>query len=143
VGRATADGNITSPRKPGVLLAALAISIAAAATIAVAVVMSIEPEEPPAAAAASRERPNPSDVYDPVRAGEEPPPGFRQLLGRDQIAPVYDPAYVARNQVDWPADSLVLGVAGTKTAKAFPITHLNQREMVIDSLEGTPILASW
>jgi len=134
---------MTSPRKPGVLLAALAISIAAAATIAVAVVMSIEPEEPPAAAAASRERPNPSDVYDPVRAGEEPPPGFRQLLGRDQIAPVYDPVYVDPDEVDWPADSLVLGVAGAKTAKAYPITHLNQREMVIDTLDGTPILASW
>ena len=73
-----------------------------------------------------------------------PLPGSgRQLLGRDQIAPVYDPVYVARDEVDWPSDSLVLGVAGTKTAKAYPITHLNQREMVIDSLDGTPILASW
>ena len=88
-------------------------------------------------------RPIPSDVYDPVRAGEEPPRGFRQLLGRDQIAPVYNPAYIASDEVDWPADSLVLGVAGTKTAKAYPITHLNQREMVIDTLDGTPILASW
>ncbi len=86
---------------------------------------------------------DPAAVYDPVRAGEEPPLGFRQLLGRDQIAPVYDPVYVARDEVDWPADSLVLGVAGVQSAKAFPITHLNQREMVIDSLEGIPILVTW
>lgn len=136
---------MTTPRKTAPSVAALAISIAAAIAIAIVVgfVASIQPEETTPTPATGRERPVPSDVYDPVRAGEQPPSGFRQLLARDQIAPVYDPVYAPADQVDWPADSLVLGVAGTKTAKAFPITHLNQREMVIDTLDGTPILASW
>jgi len=136
---------MVSPRKRRVPVAALAISIAAvvATVIVISLVVSLQSEQADEASAGARQRPIPSDVYDPVRAGEDPPPGFRQLLGRDQIAPVYDPVYVAREEVDWPADSLVLGVAGTKTAKAYPITHLNQREMVIDSLDGTPILASW
>ena len=136
---------MTSSRKTHLAMAAVAISIAGTVAIVVVVGLgaSIQSEQTSDTSVAARERPIPSDVYDPVRAGEEPPRGFRQLLGRDQIAPVYDPGYVAPDEVDWPADSLVLGVAGTKTAKAYPITHLNQREMVIDTLDGTPILASW
>ncbi|MEN8239248.1 MAG: hypothetical protein ABFR53_08620, partial [Actinomycetota bacterium] len=64
-------------------------------------------------------------VYDPVAAGEPLPESFRQLLGRDQIEPIYDPQYTTRDQVDWPQDMLILGVEGTETAKAYPITHLN------------------
>ena len=126
-------------------MAAVAIGIAATVVIAVVVgfAASVQSEQTSDTSVAATERPIPSDVYDPVRAGEEPPPGFRQLLDRDQIAPVYNPVYVASDEVDWPSESLVLGVAGTKTAKAYPITHLNQREMVIDTLDGTPILASW
>lgn len=136
---------MVSPRNRRVLVAALAIVLAAAVLIVIVIglVMSVQSEQADEVSIGARQRPIPSGVYDPVRAGEDPPPGFRQLLGRDQIAPVYDPVYVARDAVDWPPDSLVLGVAGTKTAKAYPITHLNQREMVIDSLDGTPILASW
>ena len=136
---------MTSSRKTHLAMAAVAISIAGTVAIVVVVGLaaSIQSEEAPDTSVVAIQRPIPSDVYDPVRAGEEPPNGLRQLLGRDQIAPVYDPVCVARDKVDWPADSLVLGVAGTKTAKACPITHLNQREMVIDTLDGTPILASW
>lgn len=86
---------------------------------------------------------NPADTYDPVMAGESLPSGFRQLLGRDQIAPVYDPSFTPGSQVDWPGGSLVIGVAGEESAKAYPVTHLNRREMVIDSLEGIPILVTW
>jgi len=82
-------------------------------------------------------------VYDPVDAGDPLPEGYRQLLGRDQIEPVYDPQYTSQDQVDWPADMLILGVEGSDTAKAYPITHLNQHEMVLDDLDGLPILVSW
>ena len=82
-------------------------------------------------------------VYDPFTAGDPLPDGFRQLLDRDQIEPVYDPQFTTADQVDWPPGMLVLGVEGTDTAKAYPITHLNQREMVIDNLDGMPILVSW
>ncbi len=86
---------------------------------------------------------DPELVYDPVRAGEDLPAGFRQVLDRDQIVPVYDPVYALPDQVDWPGSSLVIGVAGVEAAKAYPITYLNQHEMVIDSLEGIPILVTW
>ena len=82
-------------------------------------------------------------AYDPVKAGDPLPDGFRQLLGRDQIEPVYNPVFTAADRVDWPLDSLIIGVAGSDTAKAYPVTHLNQHEMVIDHLEGMPILVSW
>jgi hypothetical protein len=82
-------------------------------------------------------------VYDPINAGDPVPEGFRQLLGRDQIEPVYDPVFTTADQVDWPSEMLVVGVASGETAKAYPITHLNQHEMVIDHIDGSPILVSW
>ncbi len=97
-------------------------------------------EEP---AASSAGLPDPGEVYDPVKAGEPLPDGYRRLLDRDQILPVYEPVFTSPGQIDWPPDSLVIGVAGSKNAKAYPVTHLNRREMVIDVLEGTPILVSW
>jgi hypothetical protein len=86
---------------------------------------------------------DPAEVYNPVSAGEALPTGYRQLLGRDSILPVYAPVFAATAQVGWPVDTLVIGVAGAETAKAYPVAHLNSREMVIDSLDGIPILVSW
>jgi hypothetical protein len=86
---------------------------------------------------------DPAETYDPVRAGDPTPTGFRQLLSRDQIQPIYDPTFTTAEDVDWPDDMLVLGVAGVKAAKAYPVTHLNKHEMVNDTLEGEPILVSW
>ncbi len=82
-------------------------------------------------------------VYDPVRAGEETPRTYRQLLRRDQIEPVYDPTFTDAAGVDWPDEMLVIGVEGVVTAKAYPVTHLNSHEMVIDEIDGDPILVSW
>jgi hypothetical protein len=84
-----------------------------------------------------------ASVYNPVAEGDPLPDGFRQLLARDQIVPVYDPKYTSADNVDWPDGMLVLGVEGARTSKVYPITHLNQREMVIDDLDGLPILVSW
>ncbi len=86
---------------------------------------------------------DPGAVYNPVSAGEELPRSYRPLLDRDQIAPVYRPTFAPGDDVDWPLDTLVIGVAEGGTAKAYPVTHLNSREMVIDSLEGIPILVTW
>ncbi len=86
---------------------------------------------------------DPAIVYDPVAAGEPLPAGYRPLLDRDQIAPVYSPEFTSADSVDWPSDMLVIGVAGSRTAKAYPVTHLNSHEMVLDSLDDEPILVSW
>jgi hypothetical protein len=86
----------------------------------------------------------PADTaYDPVKAGETLPEGFRQLLQRDAIAPIYEPHFVAAEQAGWPDDAQVIGVSSGDEAKAYPVSHLNQREMVIDEIEGIPILVSW
>jgi hypothetical protein len=87
--------------------------------------------------------PDPESIFDPTTSGEPLPDGYRQALGRDDIAPVYNPTFTGASAVDWPDDSLVLGVAGADTAKAYPVTYLNQREMVLDEIEGMPILVSW
>ena len=102
-----------------------------------------EPPEQLTSVDATAFRTDPNDVYDPVKAGEPIPPGYRQLLDRDQILPVYNPVFTRADLVDWPAGMLVIGVSGEETAKAYPVTHLNQREMVIDSLDGSPLLVSW
>ncbi|MBT8199060.1 MAG: DUF3179 domain-containing protein [Acidimicrobiia bacterium] len=85
----------------------------------------------------------PVSDYDPVSAGEVLPVGYRPLLDRDQILPVYEPGFTDARGVDWPADMLVIGVANDSSSKAYPVTHLNRREMVIDWLDDEPILVSW
>jgi hypothetical protein len=86
---------------------------------------------------------DPSATYDPVKAGEETPRGFRQLLARDRIAPIYDPTFVSAEAIDWPDDALVIGIEIDGDARAYPVGHLNSREMVIDSIAGIPVLVTW
>ena len=87
--------------------------------------------------------PDPNSVYDPVRGGETLPEGFRQLLVRDAIAPVYDPSFVTASGVDWPEDSLVIGVDLEGEARAYPVGFLNRREIVNDNHRGIPTLVTW
>lgn len=89
------------------------------------------------------QRLDPRDVYNPVTAGEPLPSGYRQLLARDAILPIYDPVFVEAAQSGWPTDTEVLGVEIGGQAKAYPIASLNGRELVVDELDGIPILVSW
>jgi hypothetical protein len=118
----------------------LALVVAGVVVLA-SIVGSLAPTAPPAETAEAQV--DVDGVYDPVKAGEDLPDGYRQGLNRDQIEPVYDPVFTTADEVDWPSEMLVIGVAGSTDAKAYPVTHLNQREMVIDSLEGIPILVTW
>ena len=88
-------------------------------------------------------RVDPSGVYNPVLAGEPLPDGFRQVLPRDAIAPVYDPTFVAAADIGWPDEADVIGVELDGEAKAYPVSFLNGREMVVDELAGIPILVTW
>ena len=88
-------------------------------------------------------RADPGDVYNPVTAGESLPDGFRQLLPRDAIMPVYEPEFVVANATPWPRSTQVIGVASGDEAKAYPVSFLNRREMVVDSIDGIPILVTW
>jgi len=97
----------------------------------------------PSGGAIPAERVLPGDVPDPFREGEAPPSGYRQLLGRDAIRPVYDPVFVTAGEIDWNGDDLVLGVEIDGDARAYSIAFLNQREMVIDRIAGIPVLVTW
>lgn len=85
----------------------------------------------------------PEGVHDPVAAGEPVPDDFRQLLPRDAILPIYNPRFKPAAESDWPDDVLVIGIELDGEAKAYPVSFLNRREMVIDWIGGTPILVSW
>ncbi len=123
--------------------AGVAALIAGIGVLYVAGTTGTEPGDAPPVTAPALALADPATVYDPVKAGEPLPASYRQLLDRDQIEPVYDPVFVPGGQVDWPDSMLVIGVAAADTAKAYPVTHLNKHEMVIDSLDGDPILVSW
>ena len=85
----------------------------------------------------------PREAYDPVAAGEPLPPGFRQLLPRDGIQPIYDPVFTSADGVDWAPGSQVIGVAASGEAKAYPVSFLSRHEMVDDFIAGEPILVTW
>lgn len=85
----------------------------------------------------------PEGVYDPVRAGEPTPVGYRQLLRRDAILPIYNPTFRTAPSTPWDDGLLVIGVELDGEAKAYPVSFLNRREMVMDWIAGTPILVSW
>lgn len=88
-------------------------------------------------------RPIPVDVYNPVTAGEELPDGFRQLLPRDAIFPIYEPTFTAAADARWDDEIEVIGVSSDGESKAYPVSILNRREMVIDFIAGDPILVTW
>ena len=85
----------------------------------------------------------PDGIYDPVRAGEPTPADFRQLLPRDAIHPIYDPTFRSAEFTEWPDEALVIGVELNGEAKAYPVSFLNRREMVIDWIGGSPVLVTW
>jgi hypothetical protein len=88
-------------------------------------------------------RVGPTDVYNPVTAGERLPDTFRQLLPRDAIRPVYDPTFVAAADAGWSGDTDVIGVADGAEAKAYPVRFLSGREMVNDEINRKPIVVTW
>ena len=88
-------------------------------------------------------RVDPRGAYNPVTAGERLPDGFRQLLPRDAITPVYDPEFVPASSAAWPEATDVIGVTLGGEAKAYPVSFLNGRELVVDEIDSSPILVSW
>jgi hypothetical protein len=86
---------------------------------------------------------DPDAVYDPVDVGDPLPTGFRQILPRDAILPVYDPKFVAASDSSWSDGTLVIGLELDGQSRAYPVGFLNRREMVIDSVAGIPVLVTW
>ena len=115
----------------------------AAGLIVLALVWALVVERASTGAPDDGIRADPQDVYSPVAAGESLPGGFFQVLPRDFIAPVYEPEFVDASAVDWPDDTDVIGVVLGDEAKAYPISLLNSREMVVDRIADVPILVTW
>jgi hypothetical protein len=65
------------------------------------------------------------------------------MLPFDAIQPIYEPRFVAAEEAPLADDELVMGVSWGGEAKAYPVSVLRFREMVIDELAGIPILVSW
>ncbi len=72
-----------------------------------------------------------------------PPDGFRQLLPRDAILPVYDPEFTSASLISWPGGTQVIGISSGDEAKAYPVSFLTRREMVVDAINGIPVLVTW
>ena len=85
--------------------------------------------------------PDPLTVFDPTLGGAGPT-GFRPLLPRDQIEPVYQPRFTRASGVTWNPEDLVIGVNLEGEARAYPIGFLTQREMVVDNHRGIPTLVT-
>lgn len=83
------------------------------------------------------------DLYDPISAGESPPSGFRQLLDRDDIFPVYEPRFVTSDLAGWEPEELIIGVDLEGEARAYPVAFLNRREIVVDLHRGIPTFVTW
>jgi hypothetical protein len=110
------------------------------AWVLVPLLSSGDPEEQ---AGPSGVRVDPSGVYNPVLAGEPLPDGFRQVLPRDAIRPVYEPEFVSADDVSWDGEADVIGVEIEGEARAYPVSFLNGREMVIDEIADVPIVVTW
>lgn len=117
--------------------------LASAAVLLVSTVWAFSAPAQQEAAGPTNVRVDPSGVYNPVLAGEPLPEGFRQILPRDAITPVYDPTFVDGRLIGWPGDADVIGIAEGDEAKAYPVSFLNGREMVVDEIDGRPILVTW
>ncbi len=83
------------------------------------------------------------NLYNPVSAGEALPDGYRPVLARDGIRPVYNPVFVSAANSSWPDDELIIGVEIEGDARAYPVGFLNRREIVVDMHRGIPTFVTW
>jgi hypothetical protein len=84
-----------------------------------------------------------TSLYNPVHAGETLPTGFRDLLPRDAIRPIYDPQFVPAAEAGWHEQALVIGLEINGDSRAYPVSALNRREIVNDHVGKTPVLVTW
>ncbi len=116
----------------------IAVTLGAAVVVVIAVSLLSSGDEDSAIEAF-----DPDSLYNPVRAGEEVPKSFRELLPRDAIRPIYDPSFVSAADSEWHDKTLVVGLEINGDARAYPVSHLNRREIVNDHVGKTPVLVTW
>jgi len=119
------------------------VAVVLLSVVALLVASPVSQEPRPEATESLGQLPDPGEVYNPVVEGDRLPVGFRQLLPRDAILPVYNPQFVSASDAGWADDSLVIGLELGGESRAYPVGFLNRREMVIDSVAGIPVLVTW
>lgn len=82
-------------------------------------------------------------IANPITSGERLPRGFVQLAPRDYIEPIYAPEFSPAADVSWPDDAQVIGVSIGDDSRAYPVSVLQSREVVIDTVGSEPIIISW
>jgi len=85
----------------------------------------------------------PGDLYNPLVAREPLPAGYRPVLSRDSIRPVYAPKFRRADDIDWSDNELIIGVEIDGDARAYPVGFLNRREIVVDLHRGIPTFVTW
>jgi len=83
------------------------------------------------------------DLYNPVWEGEQLPAGYRPVIARDGIRPVYRPLFVRAEDSAWPDDELIIGVEIDGDARAYPVGFLTRREILLDMHRGIPTFVTW
>ena len=78
-----------------------------------------------------------------VATEQERPEGYKQLLGRGQIASGEQPEYVSAAEAEVPGDAWVLGAVIEGQAIAYSVNLLNSHEVVNDKIGDTAFAAVW
>ncbi len=99
------------------------------------------PDSPVPSISTPGDRPQPAPTN--VRIQDDNEYYVPSLLPYDAILPVYQPRFSTPDGIPLQDDELVMGVVIDNEAKAYPVSVLRFREMVIDELAGWPILVSW
>ncbi|WP_435062900.1 DUF3179 domain-containing protein [Halobaculum sp. EA56] len=71
------------------------------------------------------------------------PDEVRQVVPRDAIPAVDDPAFVPPGEYDGDADDEVVAVAVDGDARAYPVRYLHYHEVVNDEVGGRPVAVTW
>ena len=101
--------------------------------------------EPPSAAGEEQAAPTPlpGNIDEVVFTVDNEEYVIRPMLSKDSIMPIYDPQFTSPDAANLSPDELVMGVAINGDARAYPVGVLRTREMVNDTVGGTPVLVTW
>lgn len=80
-----------------------------------------------------------------VRLGDDRTAPIVPVVPRDLISAVFDPVHIGAAEVGEQVgeSSLVIGVSIGSESVAYSVSHLSRREIVNDTVGGTPIAVTW
>ncbi len=88
-------------------------------------------------------RSTPDAYFNPGPVDPELPDGWYQPVPRGFIDAIEEPNFIEASEVDWTATTDVIGLVIDGDARAYPVSVLTTREMVLDEVGGVPVLVTW